>query len=114
MQSVKEVEERPEESETEEARRIRIQRRKARAPTLREQEEHNRTHLPYRSWCPTCVAGRGVQDGHRQKDEDEERTMPTVAYDYCFMRNEQDGEYVPVLVGREKFSKLIFSHVVPA
>ena len=25
----------------------------------REREEHELTHLPYRSWCPRCVRGRG-------------------------------------------------------
>ena len=29
-----------------------------RGPTEKERAEHNLTHLPYRSWCPACVAGR--------------------------------------------------------
>ena len=29
------------------------------APTAEERENHNATHLPYRSWCSTCVAGKG-------------------------------------------------------
>ena len=28
-------------------------------PTRTEIEEHNLTHLPYRSWCRHCVRGRG-------------------------------------------------------
>ena len=28
------------------------------APSAEEVELHNATHLPYRNWCPWCVAGR--------------------------------------------------------
>ena len=28
------------------------------APTNQEREQHETTHLPYRSWCEVCVAGR--------------------------------------------------------
>ena len=28
-------------------------------PSKTEKEKHDVTHCPYRSWCPTCVAGRG-------------------------------------------------------
>ena len=30
-------------------------------PTKEEREEHEKTHLPFRSWCRHCVRGRGVQ-----------------------------------------------------
>ena len=33
-------------------------------PCLREVEEHNATHLPYRNWCPVCVKSRGRADAH--------------------------------------------------
>ena len=33
-------------------------------PCLREVEEHNATHLPYRTWCPVCVKSRGRADAH--------------------------------------------------
>ena len=101
------------EDESEEARRIKLQRRKVKAPTEKEREEHYRTHLPYRSWCPVCVAGRGAQDSHRNTGEEEERTIPTIGYDYCFMRNNPGGDYVPVLVAKDKWTKLISAHVVP-
>ena len=28
-------------------------------PTKVEREEHEKTHLPFRSWCRHCVRGRG-------------------------------------------------------
>ena len=29
-------------------------------PTKQEWDEHRVDHIPYRSWCPYCVQGRGV------------------------------------------------------
>lgn len=34
-------------------------------PTAAEVSEHRKTHVPYRNWCPHCVAGRGRNDPHR-------------------------------------------------
>ena len=36
-----------------------------------------------------------------------------VSFDYCFLRDTTGGESIPVLVGREKYSKLMVAHVVP-
>ena len=33
-------------------------------PTPQEIEEHNITHMPYRSWCPICVQAKGRQANH--------------------------------------------------
>ena len=39
------------------------------APSERERRLHRITHFPFRSWCPECVAGKGVASGHcRSKD----------------------------------------------
>ena len=35
------------------------------APTKAEREEHERSHLPYRGWCETCVRARGVATAHK-------------------------------------------------
>ena len=32
--------------------------RDPKAPTSEEREEHEKTHLPFRSWCRRCVRGR--------------------------------------------------------
>ena len=102
-----------EEKETEEALRIRVQRRILQAPIAEEIRLHEQTHLPYRSWCPICVAARGVSQAHRRKREEEERLMPTIAYDYCFMRNRAGEEYAPVLVSKDQRTGMINAHVVP-
>ena len=55
-------------------------------PSAKEVAEHNLTHLPYRSWCPICVAAAGREDAHRRgaMDEEGEMVCPTVGYDYAF------------------------------
>ena len=55
------------------------------APTRQEVEAHEATHLPYRSWCPICVAGRRDNAPHKSLT-DEERSVPEVVMDYCFIR----------------------------
>ena len=48
-------------------------------------DEHDLTHLPYRSWCPICVAA-GREDRHmRRTDEVEEGELTTVGMDYNFV-----------------------------
>ena len=47
------------------------------APTLPSKSEiglHNSTHIPYRNWCPHCVAARRKNDPHLLSLD--ERTVP--------------------------------------
>ena len=39
-----------------------------RKPTLEEWEEHRKTHIRFRSWCPICIASRGKDLPHRSID----------------------------------------------
>ena len=34
-------------------------------PTKKEREDHNATHIPFRSWCPICVKAKGREEAHR-------------------------------------------------
>ena len=52
-------------------------------PSEAEVEMHRMTHLPYRSWCKFCVAGRGKEDGHRRQEEREDG-VAELHLDYCF------------------------------
>lgn len=36
-------------------------------PSLKDVEEHNLTHIPFRAWCVHCVKARGLEGQHRQK-----------------------------------------------
>ena len=67
-------------------------------PTQQEIAEHMPLHLPYRAWCPHCVAGRGVT-GHHVKSDKAERIGATISMDYCFLTaTERTEDCCPVLV----------------
>ena len=75
---------------------------------------HLRTHLPYRSWCPHCVSGRGVSSQHRRRDPGEDQVdVATVALDYCSLRNMPSGECIPVLVMRDRETRMLSANAVP-
>ena len=44
-----------------------------RAPTRQAREEHEATHIPYRSWCEHCVRGKGRRRGHRKRAREEKQ-----------------------------------------
>ena len=58
-----------------------------RKPSEDEVEEHNKTHMPYRNWCPHCVKGKGKDLDHR-KAAAEERGLREHAFNYCFAGDE--------------------------
>ena len=39
--------------------------------------------------------------------------VPTICFDYCFLRDHPGGESVLVMVGLEKRSKMKLAHVMP-
>ena len=54
-----------------------------------EAERHyDRNHAEYRSWCESCVAGRGVATPHKRKGKSKngESEIPKICMDYCFPR----------------------------
>ena len=54
--------------------------------TKQEREEHERTHIPYRSWCDIFVRARGRKCAHSRKvhsrEEDVHEEVPWVSLDY--------------------------------
>ena len=85
------------------------------APSAREWREHQLTHLPFRSWCPHCVAARAVADAHlRERGQELLGQGGEFHFDYCFPRNKDSSEKATVIVGAERSSKGICAHVVPA
>ena len=82
-------------------------------PSAEQMRIHRLTHYPFRSWCPQCVAGRAKSWPHFRQEVDEVGEVPTICFDYCFLRDHPGGESVPVMVGREKRSKMMLAHVVP-
>ena len=45
-------------------------------------------HIPYRSWCPECVMGRGKEDAHFTNNRHGD--LPFFICDYCFMSSKAD------------------------
>ena len=82
-----------------------------RLPSVREVEEHNLTHLPYRNWCPHCVRGRGKDLDHR-KSLDDDRNIREFSFDYCFPGDDK-GSRLTVLVGRERVTGMTMASIVP-
>ena len=72
----------------------------SRKPSLKEVDDHNATHLPFRSWCPICVAARAKNYSH--KDREYTEGSKEVHYDYCFLRNNKGGDFAPVLVSKSR------------
>ncbi len=58
---------------------------KVKSPTKEEIERHMITHMPYRSWCKACVAGRGRSRYHREQEEDRSTETKVVSMDYAFL-----------------------------
>ena len=60
-----------------------------RLPSRQEVQEHELTHIPYRSWCVHCVRRAGRSDAHRrrarQDEEEREQHMTTWSIDFAFM-----------------------------
>ena len=82
-------------------------------PAAEQIRVHRLTHCPFRSWYPQCVAGRAKSWPHFRQEVDDDGGVPTICFDYCFLRDHPGGESVPVMVGREKRTKMMIAHVVP-
>ena len=79
-------------------------------PTREEVARHNLTHLPYRNWCPHCLACRRSNNAHVASLSPEERSLPIFVSDYAFVRK-PDEDLVTILVGRLYPSRAIFATV---
>ena len=59
-------------------------------PSKKDIEQHNLTHLTYRSWCQFYVACKKPNLPHKRQWE--ERAVPLLVGDYAFIRSSQDAE----------------------
>ena len=86
------VEEEQGEEEDEEGQQPKVI-RSPKALTKAEREEHEATHLPFRSWCTHCLRGRGRNKPHQRQAVDpevDERKVPKISMDYFFMSQEDE------------------------
>ena len=76
------------EEPSEESRPMKGGQNRVTMPTVRERQEHERTHLPYRSWCRHCVSARASNPAHRGRafptSIEEDKDTKQVSYDHCF------------------------------
>ena len=72
-----------------------------RQPTKEEYEEHMRTHLPFRKWCPHYVKGKRKNDPRKADKEKEDNEVPTMSWDYMEQRG-KDGKIENIEDGRNK------------
>ena len=80
------------------------------APSQKEREQHEMTHLPFRSWCWKCVFGRGKEMLHRRNKD--EKVMPEVHLDFMFFGPKDSPQNtVPCLVMREVVSNMMMAAV---
>eukprot|EP00972_Heterocapsa_arctica_P072248 10670449-Heterocapsa_arctica.AAC.1 len=82
------------------------------APTKEEIEQRMVSHVPYRSWCPSCVRCRGQNTPHRQLDAEQDHALPTLVQDYGFLGRD-DTKAMPVLYSKDFRTKVMSSHLVP-
>ena len=69
-------------------------------PPKADVEAHELTHLPYRNWCRHCVAARGKELAHSQRNV--EKHVPEFHLDYCFPGDRDGVHPLTVLVVCEK------------
>ena len=89
-------------------------------PTEEEAEAHRVDHLPFRSWCQHCVAGRGTGEQHRRGPAG---SVPVVSMDYLIVTKagvftkeegvERSEILMKILVLKDSQSKYVGAHVVP-
>ena len=71
---------------------------------------NNATHVPFRDWCPICVASRGRSSPHRRvvvnKTAD---TLPKIQTDYMFIRTVAGSKTQPCITFVEMRSGVVIS-----
>ena len=107
-----------EEYEVEEIERP-VQVRSPSDPTAAEVEEHESTgHVQYRTWCRHCVAGRGIGQQHRTREEElrAQDGLPVIPSDYTFMSQGgvEDGRAKPILVVKDSRTSSVAATFVDA
>ena len=88
----------PDREESEEAAECKVCDAPAK-PSAAENDRHEcMGHVQYRSWCPSCVRGRGQNSPHRSKAKQREhRALPELSMDYFFI-GEKDNPTATLIV----------------
>ena len=84
---------------------------KPKEPSAEERAIHETTHLPFKSWCPDCVAGRGRDLAHKRILE--EQDSPAMQFGYSFLKSRGSESQSKVLLVYLSSTSYKFSAVVP-
>ena len=58
------------------------------SPSRREVEDHNLTHIPFRSWCNHWLRGRGRKGAHKRRHSEGEGADNRAVTDYVYLTGE--------------------------
>ena len=58
----------------------------AEPPSEEEQLLHQLTHVPFKDWCPACVAHRSRQDRQMRNEGVKAGEVPTISFDFALLR----------------------------
>ena len=62
-------------------------------PSRHEILEHELTHLPFRAWCPYCMAARGNAAKHAYDKLKQPGAVPVVGVDYAILGKTDPTSY---------------------
>ena len=72
-------------------------------PSKEEWDNHMRSHIPFRRWCPFCVKGRSKSGSHKgceKSEEEKKKEVPVISIDYMEPKSKED----------EKINQIIANH----
>ena len=77
-------------------------------PSEAEVEQHELTHLPFRSWCRHCVCAKGKESPNHESSPGGVSKFAT-----DFMFTGEDGTAITILAGYDGLTKAFLANVVP-
>ena len=82
-------------------------------PSAEDVDDHYRTHLPYRNWCPVCVRAKGKEAAHPRdaQHEEDKSGLPIVSMDYQTL-NEKTQKEQRMIIGKDQTTGNVFGHFV--
>ena len=87
-------------------------------PSGQELQEHMKTHIPYRSWCPHCIRGRMRNEPPQVEERRGPRDHPHLESDFGFLKANNPDDLAdqgsnPILIGAEAKCGLTLAVTVP-
>ncbi len=95
--------------------RIPVTLRSPMKPSAEDIAAHNLTHLPYRNWCPVCVAAKAREDAHpRSSGQGEDGGVPIISMDYNFVDGKNSEDEIKMIVAKHEPTGLVVAYTVTA